>query len=285
MNNEHGFVVIDKPAGFTSHDVVAQLRRKIGTKQVGHAGTLDPMATGVLVLGINHGTKFLSYIVSGTKRYQGTIRLGQRTTTDDREGEIIETTSVHHITDDQIHGALRSFHGMLMQVPSSVSAIKVQGKRAYERVRSGEKVELKAREIRIDTLEVISIKRESFIDVEIDIRCSAGTYIRAIARDLGEKLGVGGHLTALRRSEVVPFTLADCSSLETPVLLNLADSIAKVLPLRRISESEIRELRFGRMIDPSKFQGVGVACDEKNSVIAIIENRDSGAQPLTVFNP
>ncbi|MBU6352723.1 MAG: tRNA pseudouridine(55) synthase TruB [Actinomycetales bacterium] len=284
MNSQHGFVIIDKPAGITSHDVVAKLRRTLGTKQVGHAGTLDPMATGVLVIGINNATKFLNYIVAGQKRYQGTIRLGQSTTTDDREGEITSQSQTNSVIDDQIRKSLESFVGTIQQVPSSVSAIKVDGKRAYDRVRNGESVELAPREITIHSLDILEIRRSDFIDIDIDVRCSAGTYIRAIARDLGAKLGVGGHLTSLRRSEVAPFTLEDCCSLDNPIVRDLARSISKVLPMRTIDDSEIRELRFGRMILASQFQGVGVACSSANDVIAIIENREGGAQPLTVFN-
>ena len=284
MTLQNGFVIIDKPAGMTSHDVVAKLRKILGTKKIGHAGTLDPMATGVLVLGINHGTKFLDYIVAGKKRYQGIIRLGQSTTTDDREGEVISTSTPLDLTDAQIKAELATMVGTIMQIPSSVSAIKVDGKRAYDRVRSGEVVELKPREITIHSIKVTSISRHEFVDLAVEVSCSAGTYIRAIARDLGKFLGVGGHLIDLRRTEVLPFTLSDCSSLENPVIEPLASAISKVLPSRIVNVDEIRDLRFGRTISGSEFSGVGVAYSDTNEVIAIIENQDHGAQPLTVFS-
>ena len=284
MSVQHGFVIIDKPAGITSHDVVAKLRKSLSTKRVGHAGTLDPMATGVLVCGINNATKFLDYIVQGKKRYQATIRLGQSTTTDDREGEVISTASPQSMSNEEIEKTLGRFVGTIMQRPSSVSAIRIDGKRAYERVRSGEEVHLPEREVRIYSLVVNEIRRGEFIDIDIDLECSAGTYIRSIARDLGEKLGTGGHLTALRRSEVAPFSLDDCSTLENPEVRSLVDSLIGVMPVRQVSPDEIRELRFGRTISKSDFSEVGIAVGNGDEVIAIIANRNESAQPLSVFN-
>lgn len=285
MNSVDGFVVIDKPAGITSHDVVAQIRRKFGTRQVGHAGTLDPMATGVLVIGINRATKFLQYIVSGRKCYLATIRLGERTTTDDREGEIIERKDPHYISDAEITEALSGFSGKISQVPSSVSAIKISGKRAYELVREGKEVELKPREVEIFELRVLGIKRHDHLDIDIEVKCSAGTYIRAIARDLGEKLKVGGHLIELRRTEVLPFEISQASAVDDAQIRPLSQEIVKVLPSRTITDSEVTEIRFGRKITASNFDEVGIALDQSGKVVAIIENRDSGAQPLTVLNP
>ena len=184
MSTAHGFVIIDKPAGITSHDVVARLRRVMGTKRVGHAGTLDPMATGVLVLGINNATKFLQFITDGKKRYLGTIRLGQSTTTDDKEGEVLSSHTINHITDDAIRSSLSSQVGIIMQVLSKVSAIKIAGERAYDLVRQGKEVEIPARQVEISKLEVVAISRNEFIDIDIDVTCSAGTYIRSIARDI-----------------------------------------------------------------------------------------------------
>lgn len=282
MKQIDGFVIIDKPAGITSHDVVAKLRKVIGTRQIGHAGTLDPMATGVLVLGINNGTKFLQYIVSGKKRYQATIRLGESRTTDDKDGEIIEAKSVKSLNIESLKKELNSFLGEIDQVPSSVSAIKVDGKRAYQRVREGEEVKLEARKVNIFNIEILDIRVGEFVDLDIDVQCSSGTYIRAIARDLGAKLGVGGHLTSLRRSEVEPFTLNDVTELEKPTIKPLAHSLSGLMPIRNVSTEERREISFGRKISFSDFSGVGIAQFD-GEVIAIIENRDGGAQPLSVF--
>ena len=285
MSTAHGFVIIDKPAGITSHDVVARLRRVMGTKRVGHAGTLDPMATGVLVLGINNATKFLQFITDGKKRYLGTIRLGQSTTTDDKEGEVLSSHSINHITDDAIRSSLSSQVGMIMQVPSKVSAIKIAGERAYDLVRQGKEVEIPARQVEISKLEVISISRNEFIDIEIDVTCSAGTYIRSIARDLGAALEVGGHLISLRRTLVSPFDLSDCSSIEEPIVQPLAEAISKLMPVRAIDLNEMQELKFGRALKKSEFDGIGVALAPDGEVAAIIENREYGAQPLSVFVP
>ena len=285
MSTAHGFVIIDKPAGITSHDVVARLRRVMGTKRVGHAGTLDPMATGVLVLGINNATKFLQFITDGKKRYLGTIRLGQSTTTDDKEGEVLSSHTINHITDDAIRSSLSSQVGIIMQVPSKVSAIKIAGERAYDLVRQGKEVEIPARQVEISKLEVVAISRNEFIEIDIDVTCSAGTYIRSIARDLGAALEVGGHLISLRRTLVSPFDLSDCSSIEEPTVQPLAEAISKLMPVRAIDLNEMQELKFGRALKKSEFDGIGVALAPDGEVAAIIENRDYGAQPLSVFVP
>ena len=284
MTSNHGFVIIDKPAGITSHDVVAQLRKKLSTKRVGHAGTLDPMATGVLVLGINNATKFLQYITEGKKRYLGTIRLGQSTTTDDKEGEILTSNDVAAVNENKIKELLALQVGTIMQVPSKVSAIKIDGERAYDLVRQGKEVEIPAREVTIYSLNILEIRKSDFVDIDIDVECSAGTYIRSIARDLGEALGVGGHLFALRRSEVSPFTLNDCSALDNPQIRSLAESISSIMPIRHIDLQEIQELSFGRSLTKSDFAGIGVAIGPNGEVAAILENREYGAQPLAVFN-
>ena len=283
MTAHDGFVIIDKPSGITSHDVVAQLRKKFGTKRVGHAGTLDPMATGVLVIGINNATKFLQYITEGKKRYVATIRLGQSTITDDREGEVIETHDCHGIKDEEIDFLLNSQVGTFMQKPSKVSAKKIAGERAYDLVRQGKEVDIPAREVTISSLDILDIRRGEFIDIDIDVQCSAGTYIRSIARDLGSALKVGGHLTALRRTEVIPFTLADAESIDNCQMRSLASCITTLMPVREIDLAERNELRFGRALSKSAFDGPGVAITPDGEVAAIIENRDYGAQPLTVF--
>lgn len=284
MTTEDGFVVIDKPSGMTSHDVVAKLRKKFATKRVGHAGTLDPMATGVLVVGINNATKFLQYITEGKKRYLATIRLGQSTTTDDREGDIIESRDCGSVSDEAIRDSLSSQVGTIMQKPSKVSAIKIAGERAYDLVRQGKDVDIPAREVTIHSLEILSINRNEFLDIDIDVECSAGTYIRSIARDLGEALGVGGHLTKLRRTVVAPFYERDCQSMEDCEILPLVPSISQIMPTRSIDLVEKSELSFGRALSKSHFEGPGVAISPDGVIAAIIENRDYGAQPLVVFN-
>jgi tRNA pseudouridine55 synthase len=284
MSKEHGFLVIDKPAGMTSHDVVAQVRKRLGTKQVGHAGTLDPMATGVLVVGINNATKFLQYIVTGRKRYNAVIRLGISTVTDDKEGDVIAERDWRAVTDSDIENAIDKFSGTFMQVPSSVSAKKIAGERAYDLVREGKEVELAANEVTIHELKILAIRRGEHLDIDVDVTCSAGTYIRAIARDLGAALGVGGHLIELRRTEVAPFNLAQAGEIASAQVLPLADAITKVLPKRELGFDEVVELRFGRRIDKSDVDGsvVGIAPD--GEVAAILENREGRAQPVSVFN-
>ncbi|NCV83350.1 MAG: tRNA pseudouridine(55) synthase TruB [Actinobacteria bacterium] len=283
MSKEHGFLVIDKPAGMTSHDVVAQVRKRLGTKQVGHAGTLDPMATGVLVVGINNATKFLQYIVTGRKRYNAVIRLGISTVTDDKEGDVIAERDWRAVTDSDIENAIDKFRGTFMQVPSSVSAKKIAGERAYDLVREGKEVELAANEVTIHELKILAIRRGEHLDIDVDVTCSAGTYIRAIARDLGTALGVGGHLIELRRTEVAPFNLAQAGEIASAQVLPLADAITKVLPKRELGFDEVVELRFGRRIDKSDVDGsvVGIAPD--GEVAAILENREGRAQPVSVF--
>src|SRR6185436_14767193 len=202
----------------TSHDVVARIRRLAKTRRVGHGGTLDPMATGVLIIGVNRATRLLTYVIGATKSYAATIRLGQSTITDDAEGDLTASASVDAVTDEAIHAGLAAQRGEIDQVPSAVSAIKVDGKRAYKRVREGEAVELPPRRVTISRLEVLDIRRavpgaDDVIDVDIEVDCSSGTYIRAIARDLGSALAVGGHLTALRRTAVGRMTLAEAVTL------------------------------------------------------------------------
>lgn len=284
MTTVDGFVIIDKPSGITSHDVVARLRKKYGTKRVGHAGTLDPMATGVLVIGINNATKFLQYITEGKKRYLATIRLGQSTTTDDREGDILNSHDWSSVSDEKIRTFLNSQIGTIMQKPSKVSAIKIAGERAYDLVRQGKDIDIPAREVTIYSLDVLEIKRNEYLDIDIEVSCSAGTYIRSIARDLGDSLGVGGHLVALRRTEVAPFFEAECQTIDDCEIQPLVTSISKVMPTRSIDLAERNELSFGRALTKSDFSGPGIAITPDGEVAAIIENRDYGAQPLAVFN-
>src|SRR3954452_14505068 len=247
-----GLLLVDKAGGMTSHDVVARARRVLSVRKVGHAGTLDPMATGLLVLGVGAATRLLGYVGGHDKTYDATIRLGQSTVTDDREGEMLSTSSTAHLDDDVVRAALAAQTGPLQQVPSSVSAVKVEGRRSYDRVRAGEAVELAARSVTVHRLEVHRIQRPApdLVDVDVTVTCTAGTYIRAIARDAGAALGVGGHLTALRRTVSGPFAVAHAATVEEAGaallagggegFLPLADAAATVFPVRTLTDEETR---------------------------------------------
>ena len=286
---EHGFLVVDKEPGMTSHDVVAIARRALGTRKVGHAGTLDPMATGVLVLGFNNGTRLLQYITDGDKSYQATIVLGVSTITDDFEGEVIATVDASAITDEQINAELGSMRGTFMQRPSSVSAVKVDGERAYDRVRSGETVVLASREVTISRLDILQIRRsKKRVEIDIEVTCSAGTYIRAIARDCGDGLKVGGHLSALRRTRVAGFTttgaasIAGLKSAEFSTL-DLADVARATFPVREIALDEKLVLSFGRTLTANPADGVYAGISPANELIALLSNVDGKAKPIAEF--
>ncbi len=277
-----GFLLVDKAGGMTSHDVVAMARKKLDTKKVGHAGTLDPMATGVLVLGVGIATRLLTYITDGKKSYQGKISLGSATHTDDKEGDVIFTApenKLQLITDSQIKEQLAGFVGNIKQRPSSVSAIKIDGKSAHARVRAGEDVDIPERDITIDEIEVKQISHlASSIEIDLSVTCSAGTYIRAIARDLGEKLEVGGHLTQLRRTLVSPFTLEQCKDIADAQLISIAEVIEKLFTIRRLDFSESREVLFGRTIDQNQQTGVVAALDAQGEFLALLENKAQGSK-------
>lgn len=277
-----GFLLVDKAGGMTSHDVVAMARKKLDTKKVGHAGTLDPMATGVLVLGVGIATRLLTYITDGKKSYQGKISLGSATHTDDKEGDVIFTApenKLQLITDSQIKEQLAGFVGNIKQRPSSVSAIKIDGKSAHARVRAGEDVNIPERDITIDEIEVKQISHlASSIEIDLSVTCSAGTYIRAIARDLGEKLEVGGHLTQLRRTLVSPFTLEQCKDIADAQLISITEVIEKLFPIRRLDFSEGREILFGRTIDQNQQTGVVAALDAQGEFLALLENKAQGSK-------
>jgi len=285
-----GFLVIDKPAGITSHDVVAQVRKIFQTKRVGHAGTLDPMATGVLVLGIGGATRLLQYITEGKKAYIANIYLGIATDTDDKEGNAIFTAPIENIQASQIQLELGKFVGKILQRPSSVSAIKIEGKPAHERVRAGEVVEIKPREVEVFDLQIQSIEKiENHYEVRILVTCSSGTYIRAIARDLGENLKCGGHLIELRRTLVAPFDISQAKSLETVKTENLIDTatvLGKLFKTRSLSFDEVAELRFGRFIQPCDSDEITCAVDNQNQFVALIQNKQVGpnkkATPILV---
>jgi tRNA pseudouridine55 synthase len=288
-----GLIIVDKPAGMTSHDVVSKVRRITHTRRVGHAGTLDPMATGVLVLGVERATKLLNHLVLTDKSYSATIRLGAATSTDDAEGEIISALDATAVTVEQLGAAIQPLTGNIMQRPSSVSAIKVDGRRAYDRVRAGEDVELVARPVtvsRFDMLGPIRLEGDC-LDVDVAVDCSSGTYIRALARDLGDALGVGGHLTALRRTRVGPFgieqavTLESLATLEDPVMLPLPAAIAAAMPTRNVTPDEARELSFGRTISAAEIAGTYGAISETGQAVALLSESGGRARPVLGFTP
>ena len=269
-----GFLLVNKAGAMTSHDVVAMARKRLNTKRVGHAGTLDPMATGVLVLGVGIATKLLQYITDGKKGYQAVISLGKATHTDDKEGDVISSADTSKISDEQIKSELAKFVGKIKQKPSSVSAIKIDGKSAHQRVRDGEVLDIPARDVEIFELAVMQIEHlADSIEVSIEVTCSAGTYIRAIARDLGDVLKVGGHLISLNRTLVSPFTIDQCQVIAEAKLLDTATAIGKVFPIRKLELAEIREIGFGRIITQSKDQGITAAIDNADKFYALLENR------------
>jgi tRNA pseudouridine55 synthase len=273
----------------TSHDVVAIARKALGTRKVGHAGTLDPMATGILVLGFNNGTRLLQYITDGDKSYQATVVLGAATVTDDVEGEVVSTADTSAITDAQIHEELSKMRGTIMQRPSSVSAVKIDGERAYDRVRSGEEVVLPSREVTISQLDVLAIRRlDKGIEIDIEVTCSSGTFIRAIARDCGDVLGVGGHLNSLRRSRVAGFGLDRAVSLAQLKngefsTLDLADVARATFPVREIGLEEKIELSFGRTLTANPDNQIYAGISATNELIALLNNVDGKAKPIAVF--
>ncbi|MEN9412598.1 MAG: hypothetical protein RIQ92_1035 [Actinomycetota bacterium] len=284
-----GFLVVDKAPGMTSHDVVAIGRRALNTRKVGHAGTLDPMATGVLVLGFNNGTRLLQYITDGDKSYTATIVLGASTTTDDHEGEITSTANASQVSDEDIKRILATMVGEIMQRPTNVSAIKVDGKRAYDRARSGEEFELPARKVTISQLDILNIRhKEATTLVDIAVTCSAGTYIRAIARDLGAELKVGGHLNVLRRTRVAGFTLDHAIGIDQLkggnfATLDLADVARATFPVRELELEEVNELSFGRPLSPNSSDEIVAALSPENRLIALLKNSMDKAKPVAVF--
>ncbi len=286
-----GLVVVDKAAGWTSHDVVGRLRRLAHTRRVGHAGTLDPMATGVLVVGVGAATRLLHHLVLAEKAYTATIRLGLSTVTDDAEGEVVATASAAGLDEAAVRAAMRPLTGDIQQVPSAVSAIKVGGQRAYKRVREGETVELPARPVTVSRFAPVAFDRPTadLLDVQVEVECSSGTYVRALARDLGAALGVGGHLTALRRTRVGPFgldrarTLEELAALDDPVTLPLPAAVRIALPVREIDPDEVRELSFGRSLDPRGIGGVHGALGPDGAAVALLEEKDGRARPVLVF--
>lgn len=290
-----GLVVVDKPGGITSHDVVARVRRALGTRKVGHAGTLDPMATGVLVLGVDRATRLLGHLAVRDKSYVATMRLGASTVTDDQEGEIVRTAdpaALTDLTDAAIAEAVARLTGDIEQRPSAVSAIKVDGRRAYERVRSGEDVTLPTRAVHVESMALLRLVRGSgTVDLDVDVSCSTGTYVRAIARDLGDALGVGGHLTALRRTRVGPFEIDEALSLEQlaargdDAVLPMPAVARRCFPTWTVDEPVAAAVRVGRRVDWAGPQAPGpvAVLDGAGDFLALATNEDGVARYVAVF--
>jgi tRNA pseudouridine55 synthase len=290
-----GLLLVDKAGGMTSHDVVARARRVLSVRKVGHAGTLDPMATGLLVLGVGSATRLLGHVGGHDKTYEATIRFGQSTVTDDREGEVLATASTAHLDDAAVRDALAAQTGPLQQVPSSVSAVKVEGRRSYDRVRAGEAVELAPRSVTVHRLDVHRIRRPEpdLVDVDVTVACTAGTYIRAIARDAGAALGVGGHLTALRRTASGPFTIAHAATVEDAGaalvagggtgFLPLTEAATTVFATRRVTVEETRALGYGQRIPATGAPGLHAAVDPDGRLVALLEDAGATARVAVGF--
>lgn len=299
MSDPQGLLVVDKPAGWTSHDVVARVRRLVGTRRVGHAGTLDPMATGVLVLGVGRGTKLLTFLVGCDKTYAATVRLGQSTSTDDADGPVRFAADPSEVSGPALSAAVAALTGPIRQVPSSVSAVKVDGRRAYARVRAGEAVELTAREVTVHRFDILASRAARaadglpVLDLDVQVEVSSGTYVRALARDLGAALGVGGHLTALRRTRVGRFDIADAHTL--PALERAQPGGIPLLPLARaaraqfrvheLTAAQARALGFGQRIDadePPTTEPVA-AIGPDDTLVAMLDESGPQARTHVVF--
>nr|WP_297427344.1 tRNA pseudouridine(55) synthase TruB [uncultured Actinotalea sp.] len=308
MTVEPGLVVVDKPSGWTSHDVVARVRRLAGTRKVGHAGTLDPMATGVLVLGVERATRLLTYVVGADKEYTATVRLGAATTTDDADGEVLATADASAVTEADVRAAVVPLTGPIQQVPSAVSAIKVDGRRAYARVRAGEDVVLAARPVTVHAFEVLALRAVAppdapstgpaaggLLDVDVRVVCSSGTYVRALARDLGAALGVGGHLTALRRTRVGGYDLAAARTLEdlerSFAVVPLVTAARASFAVREVDAAEAAELSHGRRIPSAPAGPAGTreapvaAVAPDGGLVALLADADGVARPVLVLRP
>ncbi|HLS01403.1 MAG TPA: tRNA pseudouridine(55) synthase TruB [Beutenbergiaceae bacterium] len=298
MTTSDGLLLVDKPAGMTSHDVVNRVRRAARTRRVGHAGTLDPMATGLLVLGVGRATRLLTYLVGADKTYHATIRLGQTTHTDDAQGDLIESRGAR-VESEAITPHVEAMTGAIQQVPSAVSAIKVDGQRAYTRVRAGEDVKLAPRSVTIHEFLVTSVAHNQaadatpVTDIEATIRCSSGTYIRAIARDLGHALSTGGHLWQLRRSHVGPFSIDQAGPcpqegddlVGSPAFMTLDQALMAAFPIRVATEVETRALSYGQQITESAMNDVVGVLSPQGQAVALVKNKEGRAAPVIVFTP
>ena len=286
-----GLVLIDKPTDWTSHDVVAKVRKAVGTKKVGHAGTLDPLATGLLVLGIESGTKLLTFLVGADKTYEATIRLGQATVSDDSQSETIFTASpekLANLNEKAVLEQIAKLTGVISQTPSSVSAIKVDGKRAYDLVRAGETVELKKREVTVARFELLRFSRvDDFVDIAVAVDCSSGTYIRALARDLGAALEVGGHITALRRTRVGNFDVSQASTfeqLDNLKLIPLIDAARDLFPVLDLADSDVTDLVHGkRLLGRALAAGLVAGRSPKGELVAVLESANKDLKSVVVF--
>ena len=289
-SGKDGLVIVDKPGGLTSHDVVARIRRLAGTRRVGHAGTLDPMATGVLVVGVEKATRLLGYLTLTQKQYDATIRLGQSSSTDDAEGELTKTAPATGLTPETINKAITELTGEIQQVPPAVSAIKVDGQRAYKLTRAGAAPELKPRPVTVYEFTVTDVRPAGdgdLTDVDATVRCSSGTYVRALARDLGDKLGTGGHLTALCRTRVGGYGLDAAQTLDQLAdrfeVMPLAEAAAAAFPRRDLSADEARRVAHGGRLAATGIPGPMAAFAPDGSLVALLAEQDGQARPLAVF--
>ncbi|GAB3703424.1 tRNA pseudouridine(55) synthase TruB [Mariniluteicoccus flavus] len=290
-----GIVVVDKPQGWTSHQVVGRCRRILGTKKVGHAGTLDPMATGVLVIGVNRATRLLGHLMLTEKAYDATMRLGQSTVTDDAEGDLAESLGAGAVTRDRVEAAARAYAGEILQVPTAVSAIKVNGERAYARVRAGEEVALKARPVTVHELTVLDVREAEadggvrVLDCDVRVRCSSGTYIRALARDIGRDLGTGGHLTALRRTAVGPFALDRAAVVDQETeavrLVDIDEVAAECFPTYAVDDRQAKAISYGQRLDVA-LAGLTAMMHEGRFLALYVPEREDGpgAKAEAVFS-
>jgi tRNA pseudouridine55 synthase len=287
-----GLLLVDKPAGWTSHDVVARIRRVCGTRRVGHAGTLDPMATGLLLLGVGRATKLLTFLVGCDKEYAATVRLGESTVTDDAEGDVVAAADASNVSRSALDAAVSALTGPIEQVPSAVSAIKIDGKRSYARVRSGEVVELPARPVTVHRFDVLDVRSAgTCLDVDIEVSVSSGTYVRALARDLGTALGVGGHLTALRRTRVGSFAVGDAVALDrlepgSPVPLRSMGEVARgQFAVHELTPEEVTAVGHGRRIPAARSgEPVVAALAPDGSLVAVLDESGPEARPVVVFS-
>lgn len=291
-----GILLVDKPQGITSHDVVARTRRLAGTRRIGHAGTLDPMATGLLILGVGHATRLLHYLIGLDKEYLATVRLGWDTTTDDAEGEPLEAAPGERIAaadEAAVREAMLRWTGVIEQVPSTVSAVKVDGRRAYRRARDGETVELAARTVTVSAFELLDLRPgDGFVDVDVRVECSSGTYVRALARDVGDALGTGGHLTALRRTRIGAFRVGEAADLEgldvAASIMGPADAARRALPVVSVTEAQAVDLGHGKRIEApddlaADAGGAIAAIDPADRLVAIVELRGRQLKVVTGF--
>jgi len=286
-----GLVIVDKQQGWTSHDVVARMRKLASTRRVGHAGTLDPMATGVLVVGLERATRLLGHLTLSDKEYTATIRLGQTTDSDDAQGAVLRRVPAHGVSDEDVKRAVDGLTGQIQQVPPGVSAIKVAGQRSYRLARAGQPPQLAARPVTVSLFAVDQIRRvNDLVDVDVRVTCSSGTYIRALARDLGADLGVGGHLTALRRVRVGPYGVAQARTLERLAerleLIPLADAAAAAFPRRQLTADEARLVGVGgRLPALGESDGPVAAFGPGGELVALLTEEAGQARSLAVFAP